>query len=557
MIEPLLLIVGVVLFFCLLLTGTSLYQKYRLRERVQSEWGKIPKVTNFDKEESLKMAWKVYQKHQKSDSLVDDITWYDLDMITLFELLNGTKSSVGSEALYQRLRQYDFSEEELTQFQNLVNFFNQHDAEREKLQYLFATIGKRDKNFVADYLYEAKRNQLPNTNLYYGMSLLPILFLGITIFNPQIGLMGLVASLVVNVVTYFRKKQEIEKELISMTYLVSVIAATKKIGKIETPYQGKINQHYSKLKSIVRFGSALRVSDGSEAALFMEYFNMMFLLPIISYNYVLGRLNKYAKETQELWGIIGDLDAAIAILNFKKIMPFLSTPTFHQELAVKAEDAYHPLLSKPVANPVNWQQNTLVTGSNAAGKSTYVKTVALNAILAQTIGISCSKSISLPHGHILTSMAVEDDLFEGDSYFVAEIKSVKRIIQQIKKKQTCLCFIDEILRGTNTIERISASASIVNWMAPYQTLAFVATHDIELTEILKESCGNIHFRERVTETNGVEFDFIMREGPATTRNAIELLHVLDYPDEIVAQAKSEAAYFDKERKWRSIGTSEK
>ncbi|RTK47956.1 DNA mismatch repair protein MutS, partial [Enterococcus faecalis] len=94
-------------------------------------------------------------------------------------------------------------------------------------------------------------------------------------------------------------------------------------------------------------------------------------------------------------------------------------------------------------------------------------------------------------GHVITSMAVEDDLFEGDSYFVAEIKSIKRLLDTVATNQRCYCFVDEILKGTNTVERIAASASIIHWLRAYPSLAFVATHDIELTEILKNDCCNI------------------------------------------------------------------
>src|SRR5699024_9710649 len=110
-------------------------------------------------------------------------------------------------------------------------------------------------------------------------------------------------------------------------------------------------------------------------------------------------------------------------------------------------------------------------------------------------------------GHVITSMAVEDNIFEGDSYFIAEIKSIKRLLTQVETNEKCYCFIDEILKGTNTIERIAASSSVVHWLRNFPSLAFIATHDIELTEILKTSCKNVHFAESVTKEEGVVFDY--------------------------------------------------
>lgn len=116
-------------------------------------------------------------------------------------------------------------------------------------------------------------------------------------------------------------------------------------------------------------------------------------------------------------------------------------------------------------------------------------------------------------------------------------------------KERCYCFVDEILKGTNTIERIASSASVVRWLAEYPSLAFVATHDIELTEILKNYCENVHFEEQVTEGKGISFDFKLKEGPSRTRNAIALLKVLNYPKSIVEQAQKESLLFDEQRQW--------
>lgn len=233
-------------------------------------------------------------------------------------------------------------------------------------------------------------------------------------------------------------------------------------------------------------------------------------------------------------------------------MPDTSQPVFSDEIVVTGTEVYHPLLATAVPNEVHWTKNTLVTGSNASGKSTYVKSVAISCILSTTIHTALATKFQLPFGHILTSMAVEDDIFEGDSYFVAETKSVKRVLDFAETNIPCLCFIDEILKGTNTIERIAASSSMIHWLNNYPSLAFVATHDIELTEILKESCDNVHFEEQVTKEQGVTFDYRLKQGPATTRNAIQLLHVLNYPKDVVEQAKREADYFDEHRTWQTL-----
>jgi len=130
-------------------------------------------------------------------------------------------------------------------------------------------------------------------------------------------------------------------------------------------------------------------------------------------------------------------------------------------------------------------------------------------------------------------MAVRDDLLSGDSYFMVEIKSIKRIIDLVENFP-CICFIDEILRGTNTIERIAASTAVLTHLAKNDCLCVVATHDIELTEKLPYE--NYHFSEQLV--NGeVVFDYMLKHGPSTSRNAIKLLSMVGFQSEITEMAE--------------------
>lgn len=534
----------------LLLTVVSFYQRYALRKRIAQEWGRLPKVTHFDKEESLQEGWQAYRQGSPTDEVVDAITWHDLDLIHIFELLNGTKSSVGAEALYRKLRTLNISSKQHTEFQQIIEFYKANDDQRQASQYQLALLGKKDKNLLWYYLTNPQQTQLGKSNLYCFLGALPLISLiGVVVSQSVYFVYLLIISVLVNFVLYQVKKQELERELACMSYLVNALSSGTSLAKINHPLQKELTELTQTLKTVQLFGFAFRVKSGSETEMLFEYVTVLFLLPLISYNVVLRQLSSKQKEAIRLLEIIGELDSGMAVLNFTKIMPYVSQPTFHSDLHLYSQGMYHPLLQEAVPNDVSWRRNTLVTGSNASGKSTYIKGIALNCILAQTIGYVCAESWQMKKGHVYSSMALEDDLFEGDSYFVAEIKSVNRIIKHVKTGATTYCFVDEILRGTNTVERIAASAAIVNWLNQYPSLAFVATHDIELSEILKESCENIHFSEKVTESDGIAFDYLVKAGPARTRNALKLLGIMDYPNEIVATAEVRAKYFDENHSW--------
>ncbi len=544
-----LFILGVIGFIVVLLIGIKIYNDIQLKKMVTLAQGRFPRVIpGKDREKSLKEALMASEEDKK-EGFVDDLTWSDLDGYAIFQMINQTFSSIGAEKLYKRLRQ-SFGKDQ-DKLENIIAYFKEHPKEKVEAQWYFAQLGKKDHNFVESYLKNPKSQEIGNPFMYLALGLLPLISIILIFIIGGTGVLLLIASILFNVVYYFRKKNILETELASMGYLVQTIHCAKSMQKIKQPTQEEIKQNLKPLEKITKFAFSFAAKSNSEADMFMEYLNMIFLMPFISYNFVVKILGKHQEEAKNLWELLGDVESAGAILNFREVMPYTCQPQFVKDMALKGRDVYHPLLKEPVSNNLSWEKNTLVTGSNASGKSTYVKSVAISCLLAQSINTALAQSFSMPQALVMSSMALEDNIFEGESYFVAEIKSVKRIIEKVKAGVPVLCFIDEILKGTNTIERIAASSSIVSWLSEKNLLSFVATHDIELTEILKDKCDNVHFSETVGE-NGVFFDYKLKQGPSKTRNALALLKVMNYPSEIVDKAKEEASYFEKNKAWKTL-----
>ena len=212
-------------------------------------------------------------------------------------------------------------------------------------------------------------------------------------------------------------------------------------------------------------------------------------------------------------------------------------------------NGYHPLLTHPVKNTIRAERGVLLTGSNASGKSTFLKTCILNAVLAQTVHTCTAESYRAPLFRIFTSMALRDDLAGGDSYYIVEIKSLKRILSAaMAGGPPILCAVDEVLRGTNTVERIAASTQILKSLHRDGVLCFAATHDIELTDLLAEDYDNYHFEEEIVDGD-IRFPYRLLPGKATTRNAIKLLELIGYDREIIERAESLAGRFLSEGSW--------
>ncbi len=218
---------------------------------------------------------------------------------------------------------------------------------------------------------------------------------------------------------------------------------------------------------------------------------------------------------------------------------------------LQVEELYHPLLKDPVKNSVKVTRGMLLTGSNASGKSTFLRAVATAGVLSQTIHTCPASRYEAPVFRIYSSMALKDDLTGGDSYYMVEIKSIKRILDQVMKDDArpVLCFVDEVLRGTNTVERIAASTQIMKMLSRRRTLCFAATHDVELTKLLETEYDNYHFEEKIEEED-IFFPYLLVKGPATSRNAIALLKMLGYDRGIIEEAEAMAERFLESGRWR-------
>ena len=176
----------------------------------------------------------------------------------------------------------------------------------------------------------------------------------------------------------------------------------------------------------------------------------------------------------------------------------------------------------------------LVTGSNMSGKSTLLRSIGVNAVLAQMGGPVCAASLRMPPVTLATSILVEDSLAEGISFFMAELKRIQRIVEESDRAhaegRTLLYLLDEVLRGTNSYERQVAVRRVVLHLLKQGALGAVSTHDLQLAEVeeLQAACIPVHFRETLHPGGDppMTFDYKMRPGVATTVNALKLMELV-------------------------------
>ncbi len=264
------------------------------------------------------------------------------------------------------------------------------------------------------------------------------------------------------------------------------------------------------------------------------FFNLEY---IIFYSFI-DSISKERESIDKLFCFIGEIDSAISVASLKAGNPLVCTPVFSQEKRLLADELVHPLIENCVSNNVDLDgKSMLLTGSNMSGKTTFIRTVAINALLAQTLNVVFATKYTAPFFKIYTSIRITDDLLDDTSYYLEEVNTIKQLIDASEDKTPCLFILDEIFKGTNTVERISGGKAILSYLNKRNHFVFVSTHDIELTELLeKEGYALYHFTEQVTNYD-LDFDHKLKMGPLTTRNAIKILELHDYPKDIIAEAE--------------------
>ncbi len=504
-----------------------------------------------------------FRRKQSQGFCIDDITWNDLDMDRIFMLVNQTVSSPGEDVLYDMMRRLLFSEEEVQEREKLIGFFAEETEKREKLQYLLSSVGKTRLGSLSETVLAISKAPRVNTKIHIFMLILLLLALFIAVpASPLYGFFLFLVLGVVNMMIYYASKDYklIEMYLDSFVSLLRMLSAADKMETVDWEQTRKQmdairdgKKAFAGLRKKAVFLTGKNDGTGDFLQAILDYVRMVFHVDILAYNSILREVGNKTDKIIEMIDNMGELDAAISIASFREILPLKCRPIFTsgQEVCLETEDLYHPLISEPVANSITARGGVLVTGSNASGKSTFLKNIAINSILAQTICTCTAASYRAPFLKVMTSMALRDDLSGGESYFIVEIKSLKRILDESRKKEPLLCIIDEVLRGTNTIERIAASSRILKELGQPHVLSFAATHDIELSYILNGIYENYHFEEEVLEKE-VVFNYLLKPGRATTRNAIRLLEMLGYDEALVEDAGRAAAEFEQTGVWKML-----
>lgn len=563
-----LIFIGIVtgLFLIVMFKGSFDEQK-RCREYrtyLEQQYGMYPPAKySIDDLRRIAKRYQYVKKtlHQEEAFAIDEITWNDLEMDRLYARLNVTQSAVGAEYLYSMLHLLQLRPDKLVSLEQCIQFFDRNQAERVRIQEICHELGSMGKYSIYDYIFYLTKAKQENKNSHIVMCVAFLATFPLLLWNASAGVAWLLISACVNVLSYVNTKNRILPYLTGIAYIRRLYFAAEQMKQckdagvskeVQSLYQ-ELDETAKALEPFMRharFASGMRSASGSPIQLVTDYIRMFTHIDLIQYGLMMQELKKHQEQAIRMLDIVGYLDAVIAIASFRRSCMEWSEPVLDDRKDMLViEQGIHPLLKDPVANDYAGNRGMLVTGSNASGKSTFLKMVALNAVLAQTIHTVTAKRYEGRLFRVYSSMSLRDSLSFGDSYYMVEIKALKRIMDAIEQDDApVLCFVDEVLRGTNTVERIAASTQILKKLSQSGVHCFAATHDVELTYLLEKEYDNYHFREEI-DGKDIVFSYKMLPGRATTHNAIKLLHQLGFDEEMVCQAQRLAERFMDTNQW--------
>lgn len=521
------------------------------RRRLEADFGKKPQVYYASGDMENIRAYFDYRREQEPDAYcVDDVTWHDLDMARVFVRLNPGLSTPGEQYLYDKLRHPALEREDYEARKRLIEVMEDAPKLRLDIQVILSKLGRTRR---ADLCTAFRPEYRGVARLFVYLAMLAAL-----VGSVILGVLGIVSIVAIPLVFTFnsvvreRVLRRIRKEFDTVNYSVAEIFALRRIKRLHIPeIDRELSEAYEamdKLNFIFRTGGLSCMDRGDAGDLLAS----ALLLDLITYEFLKNRLWVHQKELLTVFQALGQLDTAIAVASWRKSVDFYTIPelTFDGEATLDVRGMIHPLLEGAVSNDLEMGSSILLTGSNASGKSTYLRTVLINVLLAQSL---CTALAGQYHGsafYVYSSMALEDNLLAGESYYVTEIKSIRRILEAAKIQRPIICAVDEVLRGTNTVERIAASSTILETLFDLGVACLAATHDGELCGILKDKCRLFHFQEEV-EDGQMVFDYRIYPGPARSRNAIKLLELMGFDQELVLKSEHRAQGYMETGNWQT------
>jgi DNA mismatch repair ATPase MutS len=539
------LIIGVTLF-------TTRRRKLKDQQFISEEWANVKNENlifdnlDFDRIGRYAMINPLTDYHKLSSQTTNDI-----DFLQLFCFIDRTTSRVGQQYLFRRLLHPGSEIESLEEFDKRIEFYRNNPPIRESIQKELIRLNSKDAYHITALL---SGEILQRPSWFYSPLLNVVIFFGLAIISlwyPQF-LLLLIFPAGINMVIHYLNKNNSFKFSKSFPQLVLLLNVARNIWRqTKFPENVEVGKALSSLKYIEKNILSLAFTPNESFATDLnqvgsylgEFLKSIFAFEFYLLFYITRKLENNRDHLRTIFDYVGDVDSAISVASLRSGPQQWCKPEFHVTDKLECEKLYHPLIQNCVTNNLKISgKGILITGSNMSGKSTFLRSLTINSILAQTIFTCFGGKFVSPVLKQFSFIRIDDNLQNGSSYFYEEIKQVKNLLNECTSPAMNLFVIDELFKGTNTVERISSSKAVLSYLLRNNNLVVISTHDIELVEFLLVNFDQYHFTETV-ENDNMHFDHILKSGPLRTRNAIAILKLSGFPQEVIDDALTVAQSF--------------
>ena len=470
---------------------------------------------------------------------------YDLDIFgdhSLFQNLNRTATFIGKKTLANQL---------LSQFQNKAILENQQAVKELKSKiewrqdfYALAAVSTDTKEPYESLMYwkSFKNDNLPKVLILISVAL-PVLFFGLLaayfITSKIILLSYLTYVFIANLIVLGRSLKRIQSEIAKADNIDKIIKQySLLVQKIETEnFQSEKLMDLQQQLIFKNATASSHLKDLSELFSRMDtignfvtaiLFNGTFLFNLHVLRSLLKWKENYSAELEKWIAVIGEFEALNSLANLSYNNQDFVFPEINSEYKIGFKDLSHPLLNPAtrVGNDTHFYPESfmILTGSNMSGKSTFLRSLGINMVLGGIGSAVCASEATIHPLPVLVSMRLSDSLADSESYFFAEIKRLKQIMDVLEEKPAFV-LLDEILRGTNSDDKRNGTIEVVKKIIAKKAIGAIATHDIEVClttndypQILTNQCFEVEIKD-----NDLHFDYKLRSGICKNKSATFLM----------------------------------
>jgi len=479
----------------------------------------------------------------------------DLDILgkdSLYNRINRTITPLGSKRLAEGLLNFDFDKKKINDKQNAIHEL----AEKESWRTEFLSF-ETNKNFnIANLLNFLKSDKIgsniakDNKQLFLSSKITPYLLISsniILLLFIILSLLGIFPSSLASVyflfqmactVIFAKSTNRIIKEIsgINKDFRSYVdILHHIKLAKFNSEYNRSLYKKLfnSKVDSLEEFSSFNKILNSIERRnniIVYFLFNGAFFFDL----WVIIRFNRWKSKNIEnlnLWiDIIAEYDSLISKATYEFNTPAANRAKINNsdEFLYKAKALYHPFLNPKdaVANDFDIKNSSfyIITGANMAGKSTFLRSIGINYILAMNSMPVCARDYEVSFFNLFSSMRTSDNLSNNISYFNAELLRLEDLITACKANKYTLIILDEILKGTNSIDKLNGSRLFLKEISKLPVSGIIATHDLELSKLEEEAKDKfINYCFEIELSDNIQYSYAISKGVARNLNASFLL----------------------------------